>query len=171
MTSILTAALFLLLSAPQSKPVATVQTDPDAAPTNPAFEKMKTLVGVWERTNGKDRMLNTFHVFGEDSALLHVESFPDGGQDIISVIYPAGAELRMDHYCYLRNQPRFVAKPQTDPNVIEFEMRDITNLAAHAEHMNATTWRFIDNNHLTQEWHRAQDGKEVLVKLEFVRKK
>ncbi len=168
MKPLLLAALFIVAGA--SGVFAQEPSKP--APTNPAFERMKTLVGVWERTNGEGRMLNTFRIFGEDCAILHVESFPGSNdQDIISVIYPVGAELRMDHYCYLRNQPRFVAKPQTDPNVIEFQMRDITNLAAHAEHMNATTWRLTDADHLTQEWHRMKDGKDTLVKLEFVRKK
>ncbi len=162
MTQMVVAVVFALLSAPQVAP----------APTNPSFEKVKSLAGVWERINSQHRLLNTFRIVGDDSAVLHVESFPDTNeQDIISVIYPVGAELRMDHFCYLRNQPRFVAKPQGDPKVIEFQMRDITNLVPHTEHMNGTTWRLIDADHLTQEWHRMQDGKDTLVKLEFVRKK
>ncbi len=167
MIRLLLAALFV---ATGGSAVPTAQAPTQPAPNNALFEKMKMLVGVWEATYKNAPITNTFRVFGEDSAILHIESSP-GDQDIVSVIYPVGAELRVDHYCYLRNQPRFVAKPQKDPNVIEFELRSITNLAfPGSAHMHATVWRFIDANHLTQEWHRMQDGKDTVVRLEFVRK-
>jgi hypothetical protein len=81
-------------------------------------------------------------------------------------------ERRADHYCFLKNQPRFVAKPGPDPNVISFELRDIINLDSSPEGrlMHATTWRFIDARHLTQEWHVFENGKETRVsRLEFTR--
>lgn len=141
---------------------------------NAAFEKMKTLVGEWQLTLPTGaRMVNTFRVIGNGSAILQVESRPDRG-DVVTVFYPVGADLRADHYCFLRNQPRFVARPGPDPNVIAFEIRDITNLASSPEgrHMHATTWHFIDARHLTQEWHLYENGKEARVsRLEFTRAK
>jgi len=141
---------------------------------NAAFEKMKTLVGDWVyvRPNGT-RLLNTFRIFGEGSALLHLEK-PEGRQEVITIFYPVGAELRGDHYCFMKNQPRYVAIPSSDPDVITFELRDITNLSASPDeaHMHSTTWQFIDADHLTQEWHVFRNGKEARVnRLEFTRVK
>lgn len=155
-------------AAGQSSPARQVQG------ANAAFEKMKTLVGEWELTLPTGaRMVNTFHVIGTGSAVLQVESRPDR-EDVVTVFYPVGAELRADHYCFLKNQPRFAASPGPDPNVISFEMRDITNLDSSpgGRHMHATTWRFIDASHLTQEWHLYENGREARVtRLEFTRAK
>ncbi len=104
---------------------------------------------------------------------MHLEK-PEGRQEIITIFYPVGSELRGDHYCFMKNQPRYVALPSSDPNVIAFELRDITSLSASpgGAHMHATTWRFIDADHLTQEWHVYANGKEARVnRLEFTRVK
>jgi len=167
--------IFACASGAQPSPATTpVQSSPENAATtpNPAFEKIKTLVGEWEfilPTGG--RMVNTFQIIGTGSAVLQTESRPDR-EKVVTLFYPVGAELRADHYCFLKNQPRFVAKSGPDPNVISFEMRDITNLESSREgrHMHATEWHFIDARHLTQEWHLYQNGKEAKVsRLEFTR--
>jgi hypothetical protein len=161
----------------QSESVASQVKSPPASPgavLNAAFEKVKTLVGEWELTLPTGgRMVNTFHVIGTGSAVLQLESRPDR-EDVVTVFYPVGAELRADHYCFLKNQPRFVAKAGPDPNVISFDMRDITNLdsSPQGRHMHATEWHFIDARHLTQEWHLYENGKETRVsRLEFTRAK
>ena len=158
------------ICAAQTHPVEAAQ--PSATP-NAQFEKMKTLVGDWEAKTPHGALLNTFRIFGEGSALLHLEK-PEGSQEIITIFYPVGAELRGDHYCFMKNQPRYAASASSDPNVITFEFRDITNLSASAEerHMHSTTWHFIDADHLTQEWHVWKNGKEFRVnRLEFTRVK
>lgn len=140
--------------------------------TNPAFEKMKTLVGEWTATYDGAPMTNTFLLIANGSALLHVES--GGEQEVVTVFYPVGAQLRADHYCYLKNQPRFVARPSSDPNVISFAMTGISNIHASPKngHMHSSTWRFIDPDHLIQEWHYYENGKEAkLFRLEFTRVK
>jgi hypothetical protein len=157
--------------------VCSAQTPPDPAvaktpSVNEAFEKMKTLVGEWESKRPNGTVLrNSFRLFGEGSALLNLEQ-PEGRQEIITIFYPVGAELWGDHYCFMKNQPRYVAVPSSDPNVITFDFRDITNLAVvpNEAHMHSTTWRFTDSGHLTQEWHVYVNGKEVHVnRLEFTR--
>lgn len=167
----LAACLVVTVAMCQTKP-ASGKTEPAANPPNIAFEKMKTLVGDWERVNGKIQLKNSFRLIGDGSALLHIET-PEGEQEIVTIFYPVGPDVYADHYCYLKNQPRFVAKPSADPSVIKFEFRGITNLHAQTgdEHMHGTTWRLIDNNHLVQEWHLWKDGKQAkLVRLEFVRR-
>jgi hypothetical protein len=130
---------------------------------NAQFEKMKTLVGDWEyKGPDGDRMVDTFRIFGEGSAILHLEKTA-GRQDVITIFYPVGAELRGDHYCFMKNQPRYVASPSSDPSVITFKFRDITNLSASSQEgqMHSTTWRFVDADHLMQEWHLWENGRSA----------
>src|SRR5579871_6216361 len=164
----LLAVTAVLLATNVAHPAGPAPEQPSAVKA--AFEKMKSLAGDWECK--RPHLLNTFRVIGEGSALLHLEK-PDGRPEIVTVFYPVGAELWADHYCFMKNQPRYVAKPSSDPNVIDFEFRDITNLAAAPgeAHMHSTTWRLIDAGHLIQDWHVYKDGKEIRVNhLEFTRK-
>jgi len=69
------------------------------------------------------------------------------------------------------NQPRYVARTSADPSVIDFEFREATNLETHTTHFHSTTWRFIDAEHLTQEWRIEGSPKgNSTVHLDFVRK-
>lgn len=139
-----------------------------------AFTKIKALEGEWEAPlkgaqQGKI-MVNTFHVIGEGSAVVHGE-WLDGKQLTTTIFYMVGPELRADHYCDLQNQPRFVVTPSDDGGTLIFKLRDITNLDAHPRHFHATTWHFADANHLIQDWQIAETGKEPkTVRMEFTRK-
>ena len=116
-------------------------------------------------------MVNTFRVIGEGSAVLHGE-WLDGKQLTATVFYLVGSELRADHFCDLKNQPRFGVRSSTDPNVLTFELRDITNLDAHQRHFHSTTWHFLDASHLTQDWQIVENGKDPkMVRMEFTRRK
>jgi hypothetical protein len=55
-------------------------------------------------------MVNTFHVIGDGSAVVHAESL-DGKQVTTTVFYLAGSDLRADHYCDCQNQPRYILRP------------------------------------------------------------
>jgi hypothetical protein len=82
----------------------------------------------------------------------------------------------VDTYCFLGNQPRFVAVPRDQADVIHFAMREITNLASpHAKH--AATLRLIDEDHFSDEWHFVENGKRprprppsFVLGLHFVRR-
>jgi hypothetical protein len=71
-----------------------------------AFERIKGLEGEWEAplhgTQEGKRMVNTFGVIGEGSAVLHGE-WLDGRQLTATVFYLVGSELRADHFCDLKN--------------------------------------------------------------------
>jgi len=99
------------------------------------------------------------------------ESWVGGEQITSTVFYMVGSELRADHYCDYLNQPRYVARTSADPSVIDFEFREATNLETHTTHFHSTTWRFIDAEHLTQEWRIEGSPKgNSTVHLDFVRK-
>jgi hypothetical protein len=135
------------------------------------FETLKRLIGKWEAPMGANKTLvDTFQPFAFGTAILAEEWV--GDQQITStVFYMVGSELRADHYCDYLNQPRYVAKPGADPAVIDFQFREATNLDAHPTHFHATTWRVIDDTHMTQDW--AVEGSPTgnkTMRLEFVRK-
>ena len=139
-----------------------------------AFEKLKSLEGDWAAPlTGKQvgkTMVNTFHVIGEGSAVVHSE-WLDGKQLTTTVFYLVGSDLRADHFCDYQNQPRYIGRPSADASVITFELRDITNLEAHPRHFHSTTWHFLDATHLTQDWQIVEAGKEPkMVRMEFTRK-
>jgi len=154
-------------------PVANRNATPLPSAADAAFEKLKSLEGTWEaplhgQQEGKV-MVNKFHVIGDGSAVLHSE-WLDGNQLTTTVFYMVGPELRADHYCDLQNQPRYVAKPSADGSVVEFVLRDITNLDAHPRHFHSTTWHFVDGRHLTQDWEIAEGSKPPkFVRMEFTR--
>jgi hypothetical protein len=139
-----------------------------------AFTKIKALEGEWEAPlkgaqQGKI-MVNTFHVIGSGSAVVHGE-WLEGKQLTTTIFYMVGPELRADHYCDLENQPRFVVTPSGDGSSLNFALRDITNVDVHPRHFHATTWRLVDPNHLVQDWQIAEAGKETkTVRMEFTRK-
>lgn len=170
-----TCLLLLLISSAvfaQVSPAVGQGTTPALA-ENAEFEKMKSLEGVWEGIASTGaRMVNTFRIIADGSALLHVEQ-REGRQDIVTIFYPVGKELRADHYCYLKNQPRLVAKASANPSSISFEMRESTNVSAtNAAHHAISNWRFIDANHHAQEWLVFENGKQVRsTQMTFTRKK
>jgi hypothetical protein len=136
-----------------------------------AFENLKKLVGRWEAPLGKNKtIVDTFQPFAFGSAILAEEWI--GEEQITStVFYMVGSQLRADHFCDYLNQPRYVARTSADPAVIDFEFREATNLETHATHFHSTTWRFIDADHLTQEWRIEGSPKgNSTVHLDFVRK-
>ena len=150
------------------------KTEPSATETaavSAAFEKVKALAGEWEALYDGKMMKDTFRVVSEGSAVLHTESWNGSTQGAVSVIYPNGNELWLDHYCDLENQPRFSARPQPNSDVIVFELRGITNLRSpDAEYFHRGTFHFIDHDHHIQDWQWFKDGKQKeILRLDFKR--
>ena len=145
--------------------------DKPATPEQAAFENLKKLVGRWEAPLGKNGVIvDTFQMFAFDTAILAQEWV--GGKQITStVFYMVGSELRADHFCDYKNQPRYVAKLSADPATIDFEFREATNLDAYPTHFHSTTWHFIDVDRMSQEWHVEGSSKgKSTIHLDFVRK-
>jgi hypothetical protein len=67
----------------------------------------------------------------------------------------------MTHYCGAGNQPRMRAQASFG-NTITFKFVDVTNLKDRSEgHMTGLVIKFVDANHVTQEWTWKADGKET----------
>lgn len=141
-----------------------------ATPANPAFEKLKTLVGTWETKmpDGKTAEM-TVRLTGNGSALLLDAAEGDG---MITVIHPDGDTLMATHYCGAKNQPRYVLAPSSDPNTVAFQFKDVTNLASpDAGHMRGVVFKFTDADHHTEDWTWRDKGKDQVETIAFTRKK
>jgi len=102
-----------------------------------AFDRLKTMVGEWKNTSdlcdpslagveGADRV--RYKLTGGGSALVEV-SAPDTRAEMISVYHLDGEDLRMTHYCSVKNQPRLkLDRAASKPDRLVFAFDGGTNL-------------------------------------------
>src|SRR6266446_10274627 len=87
--------------------------------SNPAFDKMKTLVGKWEGSameDGKALPTNArFQLISDGSALMGWlnEGIAD---EMVTMFHMDGSDLMATHYCSAHNQPRMILASGGDPN-------------------------------------------------------
>lgn len=141
----------------------------DAAepPANPAFEKLKTLVGTWETKTPHGRSTVSYEVVSAGSALLErIGGDEHKDMDMVTMYHPDGGKVLMTHYCSAKNQPRMKAENAgKDASTITFSFVDVTNLSApDAGHMAGLVVKFEDKDHFTQEWTwKDKSGEKVEV--------
>jgi hypothetical protein len=134
------------------------------------FDKLRGLVGTWDAKLGNGVMTDTFKPFAFDTAVLG-EEWLNGKQITSTVFYVVNGELRADHYCDYLNQPRYTAVPSLDPDILDFQFRDATNLDTHPKHFHGTKWKIVDSTHLIQDWF-VMGGKNPvsLAHMEFTKR-
>ena len=134
------------------------------------LEQVKGLVGTWDAQTHTGVMTGIFKLFAFDTAVLG-EEWLNGKQITSTVFYVVNGELRADHYCDYKNQPRYTAVPNIDPAVLDFQFRDATNLDTHPLHFHGTQWRIVDSTHLIQDWFVMGGKKPVsLAHMEFTKR-
>ncbi len=138
------------------------------APSSPAFDKMKNLVGEWKaNVPGMGDVIATYAMHSDGSALLEELKMPDGAS-MITVYYPTSSGVAMTHYCSGHNQPHMVAKSSGDN--LAFKAVSYDNLASKdAQHMKAVNFAFKDADHFTATWTNTEKGKEMPVPFNFTR--
>ena len=148
---------------------------PAAPGTNPAWEKMKSLVGKWEGTMAHGGMKAPVKVSYElvSGGTSLMERMNGPGEDMVTMYSPDGSRVLMTHYCSEGNQPRMRAQASTgDPKSVAFEFVDVTGLPSpNAEHMHKLVVKFDDADHFTQEWTHVKGGKEETGVFQYARKK
>ncbi|HEX3106603.1 MAG TPA: hypothetical protein VHQ22_19355 [Terriglobales bacterium] len=139
-----------------------------------SFDTMKSLTGNWE---GKDSQGGAVQVSnrvtaGGSAVVSEIKTNMHGkAEDMISMINMDGDRLLLTHYCAAGNQPRMQATLSPDGKSITFSFVDATNLASpDAPHMKSVTFNFIDDNHHTEEWHFAVQGREMVERFDLQRK-
>jgi hypothetical protein len=146
-----------------------------AMPTNPGFEKLKTLVGSWE-TKAPDgsRSTATYELVSAGSALLErIGGMGHKDMDMVTVYHPDGDRLVMTHYCSAGNQPRMATEPaRSETGRLHFAFLDATSLAAPSDgHMHDLVVTFVDQDHFDAEWTWQADGKGEKKVFHWVRAK
>lgn len=132
--------------------------------------KVRSLVGTWDAPVKDGVLTDIFKPFAFDTAVLG-EEWLNGKQITSTIFYVVNGELRADHYCDYKNQPRYTAVPAVDANVLDFEFREATNLDTHPVHFHYTRWQVVDEQHLTQDWYIVGGTKPVSqAHLEFTRR-
>jgi hypothetical protein len=142
----------------------------DGTVKNSSFEKLKTLVGTWESKTPDGKVATTSIKLTSNGSALMFEN--KGEEEMITVVHPDGDGLMATHYCGAKNQPRFVAVASSDPSVIAFQFKDITNLQSpKTGHMRGVAFKMVDADHHREDWTWSEDGKEGVHGIDFVRSK
>jgi hypothetical protein len=130
------------------------------APTTPAFDKMKSLVGEWKATiPGMGEVHSTYKLESGGSSILEQMWEPDG-TSMVTVYYPQNGGVSMTHYCSVHNQPHMFARLGSEPNTLQYNMTSIDNLASKdAGHMAGVTFNFKDADHFSAAWKFEMNGK------------
>ena len=139
--------------------------EPPSAPYSGSngFERMKSLVGVWEGTSKMakegEKVRVEYRLSSGDSAIVET-LFPGTPHEMVSVYYDNKGQLTMTHYCALRNQPR-MNLDKADARNLYFMFVGGSNIDPQKDaHMHSLTISFVDKDHIIQEWALFTDGKE-----------
>jgi len=139
-------------------------------PPNPAFEKIKMLVGDWEgkMENGTPVTVSYALISGASTLM---ETLGPAKEPMMVTMYHADgpAALLVTHYCDANNQPRMRAKvPSGEIKSLSFDFVDVSNLdPSDPGYMHHLTLTFEDADHFSQEWtwkekdKEGKEGKEV----------
>lgn len=137
----------------------------------PGLEKLKTLVGEWEGTNGQGKQAGvSYRLLSGGTALEEVLDEKTENHNMITVYHVDGNRLLMTHYCAANNQPRMQGQSTPDGKLV-FRFVGATNLASpSAGHMHGLVVTFVDRDHFTQEWAWHENGEVKKEVFRFTRK-
>jgi hypothetical protein len=136
------------------------------------FDRMKSLVGVWEgaadRGKGMEPFKVTYELTSAGNAI--VEKFAAGQpHEMVTVYYDYNGKLVLTHYCSLGNQPHMEATTSPDGTIRFVLSEKAPNLVSLQEtHMHAHSITMDGKNSMTQTWTLYDKGakvNEVTVKL------
>jgi hypothetical protein len=155
--------------------IATVVTSllfslPTWAANDPAsgFAALKNLAGQWEANDEKGNpAITTWKLVSGGSALM--EEMPHDG--MVTMYHMDNNRLLMTHYCSSMNQPRMQAEVSPDGKTIVFSFVDGTNIAKpSAGHMQKMVLTMQDQDHFSEKWTFAGEGKENTKTIQYTRK-
>ena len=146
-----------------------------AESSNAGFAKLRSLAGEWEGSaefGGKPMPATTSFRLVSDGSVILDDLGPGTPHEMVTMFHLDGNDLLATHYCSHHNQPRMRAIPSQDPNVLQFDFKDATNLAsAAAPHMTRVKFIILDGNHHVEEWTATTNGQASTVRFDFHRKR
>ena len=144
---------------------------PSTQPAADAFEKMKSLAGEWKGTDEKGKDAGAkFELDAGNSVLVEKMHM-----HMITMYTLDNDRVLMTHYCAVQNQPRMSAGALADDGkTLSFKFLDVTGMKSQDDgHMHALKIKFVDADHITEEWTFQADGKDQFtskIELERVKK-
>jgi len=137
---------------------------PADAPHSAEWQKLSSLVGLWEGTvemEGKPAPTTVeVRMTGDNSAIMHVID-KGGPYEMVTMFHPDGQNLLATHYCSAHNQPRLKLTAAPAPNQLAFDFMDGTNIAPGAGHMAHLVITFVDADHHDETWTYTEPGKSI----------
>lgn len=141
-----------------------------------AFERLKSLAGHWEATptpdmkatldveltSGGSAIVEKFHMVNEGKA-----------EDMVTVYYLDGDQVKLTHYCEAGNQPTMRGTYSPETKTLVFDFVSATNLKSPNDgHMHHATYTFLDNDHFKTTWTFRKDQKDAFTEdVTYVRVK
>ncbi len=156
------AATTLLLAAPP--------------PANPAWEKLKTLVGDWKGkysgadSEGMGEVRLSYKLVSNGTSLMEtMESGHDA--NMITMYHLDGNRILATHYCSMGNQPRMSATGlSANGKTLTFSLVDATNVfGPDAELMQGLVVTFQDADHFSQAWTSRLKGEDQVGTFQYTR--
>ena len=137
---------------------------------NPAWEKMKSLVGTWQGHEGDQPVSVTYTLVSNGTSLM--ESLTaEHDTNMITMYAPDGETILATHYCAMGNQPRMRAKTSSDGKTLNFEFVDASTVKGTEPVMRRLVVTFQDPDHLQQAWTARTDGKDHTSEFVYTRKR
>ena len=131
-----------------------------------AFAKLKELAGKWElQANGQMQGSSTIEVISNGSAVMERFAVTGGGrsEEMITMFYLDGDQLKLTHYCAAGNQPTLAGIYSPETNTLTFDFTSATNLKSPNDgHMHHAVVKFLDKDHYRESWTFRKDQKDAL---------
>jgi hypothetical protein len=137
-----------------------------------AFDRLKSLQGEWTAKMA-DGSTETTSFRATAAGSVVVQMIGEGTEMEMPTMYHLdGDRLIATHYCAAKNQPRMeLEAEQNAAEGLKFKFLDVTNLKnPGAGHMRRVAFKFIDADHIEQEWIYHENGKETPEVFRLTRK-
>lgn len=142
----------------------------DDAKSNPAWEKMKSLVGTWQGHEGDAPVSVTYTLVSNGTSLMESLN-AEHDTNMVTMYAPDGETILATHYCAMGNQPRMRATPSGDGRTLDFQFVDVTNARGAQPEMRRLVVTFQDADHFQQAWTARIDGKDQANDFVYIRKR
>ena len=140
-------------------------------PVSPAFKKLLALAGQWE---GKDdsgmAAKTTFQLVVAGTTVMETLA-AHGMEEMLTLYTVDGDGIALVHFCPTNNQPRMRGVPKSGAiKELDFHFIGAGNLPDMAQgHEQRLLLRFVDDNHITEEWTWRRNGKDTVTVYNFAR--
>lgn len=144
--------------------VAAGESAATAADHQAAFDRLKSLVGVWKghhTTSDGPEMGVEYSLTGSGTALTE-RLFAGTPHEMLSVYYMERGELVLTHYCAMGNQPRMKLVAGGKDGDLRFDFAGGTNLdAATSTYIHGGRISILGPDRFDADWHVWSQGKQA----------